>query len=235
MATYLLVHGAFHGGWCYDESVASLRAAGHVVHAPTLPGVAERLGEASAAINLSAHVADIVGVIERHALHDVILVGHSYGGMVITGVATTLGARIRTLVYLDAIFPENGQSLLDTLEPERALSTIKSAGRDGLMVPPMPASFFNISPAHAERVDSLMTAHPLATFIEAVRLTGREREVLHHTYIAATAYDFKGPSELIVGLEKDPAWRTYRVDCGHDIMIDRPDDLTAILLAEADR
>src|SRR5579859_6610796 len=113
MAIFVLVHGGFHGGWCYARVAAELRAEGHDVYTPTLSGLGERAHLANHLINLSTHIQDIVAVIDTNDLQDVILCGHSYGGVVITGVAGLIGERIRTLFYLDAAVPEDGQSLFD--------------------------------------------------------------------------------------------------------------------------
>src|SRR6185437_12915683 len=113
MATYVLVHGGHHGGWCYKKVARLLRSAGHEVYSPTLTGLGERRHLLGPKVDLETHIADVVGVLEFEDLHDVILVGHSYGGMVITGVADRALERIKELVYLDAAHPRNGESLAD--------------------------------------------------------------------------------------------------------------------------
>ena len=113
MATYVLVHGGAHGGWCYQRVARILRSAGHDVYTPTMTGLGERAHLVSADVDLDLHISDIVAVLHYEDLRDVILVGHSYGGMVITGVADRATDRIGRLVYLDAANPVNGQSLVD--------------------------------------------------------------------------------------------------------------------------
>src|SRR5687768_12730141 len=113
MSTYVLVHGGGHGGWCYQRVARILRANGHEVYAPTLTGLGERSHLLSTDINLDTHIADVVAVLEFEDLRDVILVGHSYGGMVITGIADRASDRVGDVVYLDAANPVNGQSLVD--------------------------------------------------------------------------------------------------------------------------
>ncbi len=113
MATYILVHGAWSGGWGYKPIARALRAAGHEVYVPTLTGLGEREHLASGAIDLTLHITDVVNMIDYEDLSDVILCGHSYGGMVITGVAAAVGDRIRTLFYLDAFLPKDGEALWD--------------------------------------------------------------------------------------------------------------------------
>ena len=115
MANFVLVHGAWVGGWCWRSNAQALRRAGHEVYTPTLTGLGERSHLLSPSINLDTHVTDILNVFQHEELSDVVLVGHSYGGMVVTGVADVLPDNIKSLVYLDAFVPENGQSLLSLL------------------------------------------------------------------------------------------------------------------------
>ena len=119
MTTFVLVHGAWHGGWCYKRVARLLRQAGHEVYTPTLTGPGERAHLINRAIDLNTHIQDIVAVIRCEELSDVVLCGHSYGGMVITGVAEQIAAKIRSLVYLDAFVPENGKSLMDYLPAQQ--------------------------------------------------------------------------------------------------------------------
>src|SRR6186713_1695218 len=117
MATYVLVHGGGHGGWCYQPVARLLQAEGHTVYAPSLTGLGDRAHLMSSAIDLDLHVRDVVAILESEDLRDVILVGHSYGGMVITGIADRAADRVGKLVYLDAANPVNGQSLVDVAGP----------------------------------------------------------------------------------------------------------------------
>ena len=115
MATFVLVHGAWHGGWCWQKVVPLLEAAGHEVYAPTLTGLAERAAELSPDVGLDTHIQDIVGLLVDKDLHGVILVGHSYGAMVITGVVDAVPERIAHLVYLDTFVPRDGESIADVV------------------------------------------------------------------------------------------------------------------------
>ena len=135
-ATFVLVHGAWHGGWCWKKVAALLRKEGFVVYAPTLSGLGERSHQLGPEIDLDVHIQDIVNVLEYEDLHHVILVGHSYAGMVITGVAGKAGNRIDQLVYLDAFLPENGKSLSDYVPAAPAENTPQDS--DGnWKVPPL--------------------------------------------------------------------------------------------------
>ena len=234
MATFVLVHGAWHGGWCYGRVAKLLRAAGHEVYTPTHTGVGEREHLADYHITLSTHVRDVANVIEYENLNDVILCGHSYGGMVITGLAAALGERIKSLVYLDAFVPEDGQSLFD-LTPDMVnqfLSLVKTMnGR----VPPIPAAAFNVNPNDSAWVDKTCVPQALTTFTEGVRFTGKEAKVKNRTYILATGYDMHVFDRFHAKVKSDPKWKAHAVSCGHDVMVDRPEELAKLLLDEVGR
>src|SRR5215831_5722049 len=137
MATFVLVHGAWHGGWCWKKVTPLLRAAGHEVYTPTLTGLGERVHLASPKVDLTTHIQDVVNVLDYEDLHEVVLVGHSYGGVVIAGVADRVPSRVGHLVYLDAGVPHNGEGYLDLLPNLRALIEEDSRlNGDGWRVPP---------------------------------------------------------------------------------------------------
>src|SRR5215469_7418854 len=134
MATFVLVHGGWHGGWCWQKVVPLLEAAGHAVYAPTLTGLAERASELSPEVGLDTHIQDIVGVLVGKDLHGVVLVGHSYGGMVITGAVDQAPERIAHLVYLDTFVPRDGESMVD-VSPVVIWLLRKQAQGDGWRIP----------------------------------------------------------------------------------------------------
>ena len=162
--TFVLIHGASHGGWCYDRVAAILRSKGHRVFAPTLAGLAERASMDARRINLTTHIDEIVELFEREGLNDVVLCGHSYGGMVIGGVADRIPDRISNLVFLDAVVPENGKSMNDYVFPGwRLLPVVISVwlfGRGYKLTPPPPAWFFKVNKADRAMVNRRLTAHP---------------------------------------------------------------------------
>src|SRR3954464_1810413 len=167
---FVLVHGAWSGGWCYARVAALLRARGHTVFTPTLTGQGERAHLFSGAINLSTHIEDVLGVFRFERLSDVVLAGHSYGGMVITGVADRIGEKIKALAYLDAFVPEDGQSLFDINIPANTQRFLQSAGtRGGLGVPAPSAGYFGVNPVDAAIVDALATPFPLGCFTEKLK------------------------------------------------------------------
>ena len=160
MATYVLVHGAWGGGWKFARVAQALRALGHTVFTPTLTGQGERAHLLSGAINLSTHVADVLGVFHCERLSDVVLAGHSYGGMVITAVADRIAARISALAYLDAFIPQDGQSLFDINIPANTQRFLDSAGAsNGLSVPAPSAAYFGVNSNDAATVDALSLIH----------------------------------------------------------------------------
>ena len=235
MANFVLVHGAWHGGWCYKRVAGLLRRAGHEVYTPTLTGLGERAHLIRPTVSLETHVDDVVGVLRCEELSDVVLCGHSYGGMVISGVAEQAADRLRALVYLDAFVPENGQSLFDLLPSGRAGSMRADAREngEGYMVTPPPAAYFNVNAADAAWVDAMCVKHPVACFEQRLVLAGGRDRVARRVYILASGWESASFPPFAKRFERDPAWQVRRIDCGHDVMLDRPDELAAALAAAA--
>jgi pimeloyl-ACP methyl ester carboxylesterase len=226
MATYVLVHGAWSGGWGYKQIAKALRAAGHEVYVPTLTGLGEREHLASPAIDLTVHITDVVKMIDYEDLSDIILVGHSYGGMVTTGVAAAIGERIRTLLYLDAFLPKDGEALWDIAD-DMARRHYIDAQRDtpGLVGP--------LRLPGAETTGRRLNNHPLLTLTEPVRFTGKEAAVKNHTYVYATRDAPTVFTKFYEAVSADPAWKARTIATGHIVMVDDPDGLVALLLEEA--
>ncbi len=218
--TFVLVHGAWHGGWCWRRVADGLIAKGHYVVAPTLSGVGERSHLPPEIINLTTQVNDIVGEIKWKDLDHIVLVGHSYGGMVITGVAEQLRDRIATIVYLDAFLPADGQSLADL------------SGRSSWpepLTPPLPASAFHVNSKDAAWVDSKTTPHPTRCFTEKLKVTGAYQSIPKKLYIRAPLFEIKAFNDALARCRADSTWQTSTVTCGHDVMIDQPAELVATL------
>ena len=230
-ATFVLVHGAWSGGWCYHKVAARLRAQGYAVFTPTLTGQGERSHLLAGTINLSLHIEDVLNVFHYENLNDVVLAGHSYGGMVITGVADRIAKRIAALVYLDAFLPEDGQSLFDINIPANTQRFIANAGSiGGLAVPAPPAAFFNVNAADAARVDALATPFPLGAFTEKIRLTGARKTIAKRVYVHGTVLPRESPFKPFYERTKgDPAWQVHTLACGHDVMLDEPERVSEIL------
>jgi pimeloyl-ACP methyl ester carboxylesterase len=233
--TFVLVHGAWSGGWCYARVAKLLRSRGHRVFTPTLTGVGERSHLAGLfPITCSTHIQDIVNVILWEELHEVVLCGHSYGGMVITGVADALAERIAALVYLDAIIPEAGKSLFDVNRSAEVVAALLKAtvAAGGQLAPALPAAAFGTNSADVALVDRLSTPHPLASFCEPVALTGAWLKIAKKTYVRATGWP--GYEQLgfltYQSIADDAGWVRLDLPCGHEVMLDAPDTLADILV-----
>jgi len=225
------VHGAWSGGWCYHKVADRLRAKGHRIFTPTLTGQGERSHLAGTAINLSLHITDVLNLIHYEGLDDIALAGHSYGGMVITGVGDRIAEKIRALVYLDAFLPDDNQSLFDINVPKNNQTFIANAGAiGGLAVPPPPASFFNVNANDAARVDALATPFPIGCFTEKIKLSGAHRTIGKHIYVHSTVLPRESPFKpFYERVKNDPGWEAHTLPCGHDAMLDMPDETTRIL------
>lgn len=237
---FVLIHGAWHGGWCWELVRARLEKAGHRVHTPTLPGLADRAGELSADIGLDTHIACVLDLIEEQDLSSVVLVGHSYGGMVITGVADALAPRIAQLVYLDAALPRDGESLMTYGEPrpEAALSGSEAAllamCPDGIALPPVPPAVLGLPETHPlhDWAKERLTPHPLKTLTDPIRLTRTDAPLCPRTYIHCIE---PSPMPLQFGyvarqVAADPAWRLVALATGHEAMLTEPDAIARVLL-----
>ena len=230
--TYVLVHGANHGGWCFNRTAERLRGQGHRVFAPTLTGLAERSRDPVGAINLTTHINDILSLFKWEELEDAVLVGHSYGGMVISGVADKIPEKIRNLVFLDAVVPENGKCMADyTFPGDMLLQVLHAVGSvgGGLWLPAPPAAFFNINEADRVMADRLCTPHPMASLLEKISIGTNTESIKHHTYIFATNWNFPPIMQQYELAKARPGWKTFEVECGHDIMLDKPAELAEIL------
>ena len=184
MATFVLVHGSWAGSVVWRELAPRLREAGYDVYTPTLTGIGARKHLLSREIDLNTHIQDVIGVIDDADLSDIVLVGNSYGGMVISGVADRVPEKVASLVYLDAFVPENGQSCLSLLPPGVRLAT--APGEDWL-VPPIPSAVLGLKrPEVIALWQGKSAPHPLATLTHPVQLTGGIGRVKQRTYILAT-------------------------------------------------
>jgi len=231
--TFVLVHGAWHGGWCWCRVADRLRASGHIVFTPTLTGLGERAHLLHPDINLSLHVADVLGLIKCERLNNIVLVGHSYGGFVISGVAEAVANKISSIVFLDAFIPDNGESVLDVVQPAVQDVVQDVLDRGDTTVPVRDAAAFKVNEKDRAWVDSLATPQPIGTMTEKIKLTGVRERVATKTYIRAAGYPNVSFDKAYARTKADRSWRTYEVPCGHDVMIDEPDRLAEILLEVA--
>jgi pimeloyl-ACP methyl ester carboxylesterase len=228
---FVLVHGTGHGGWCFARVADILRARGHRVFTPTLTGLGERSHLKAGVINCSTHIADVLNVIKWEQLSDVVLCGHSYGGLVVGGVADAAPDRVTSLVYLDAAIPRDGMSVLDLVEVAD-LSRAKQSGTDpNQWLPVIPAARWNlVNSEDAALVDDLCTPHPLATFTERLRLTGAYMSIAKKTYVRATAWHGHLDPKNYDWTRTDNDWTFREIACGHEVMLDAPLELADILI-----
>jgi pimeloyl-ACP methyl ester carboxylesterase len=222
MATFVFVAGAWLGGWCWRDVAAPLRAAGHAVVTPTLTGLGERAHLLSPQIGLDTHVGDIVGLLRCRELTQVVLVGHSYGGTVITAVAEQVPERIGRLVYLDASVPQDGESNNDVIGPRQTaqLRAWAQANGEGWRVPPAPYVLENLPEPIRTWTSERLTAHPLRVFEEAVRLRSRQAAGLPRSFLQTSMQ-----SDLYCGLmarARAAGWHCRELRGGHYAMLREP-------------
>lgn len=234
--TYLLLHGAYHGGWAWQFVADILRARGHRVVTPTSPGLGERANLLSTYPDLDDFIVDIVDLIARENLRDVILAGHSFGGAVVSGVVDRIPEKIRHLVYIDAVILQAGTSVLDAAPTEAASfyrSLLPEFGGSGA-VPVPPIDFFGLSEeAQIEFVLPQLTPQPVKTFFSKQQLTqplGAGRPV---TCINCTEPYFRHANVSRLLAQTMPGWKHIDLATGHDAMISAPNDLAELLLAVA--
>ena len=238
MATFVLVHGGWHGGWCWQKVIPFLEAAGHAVYAPTLTGLAERASELSPEVGLDTHIQDVVSLLMENDLQGVILVGHSYGGMVITGVVDQVPERIAHLVYLDTFVPRDGESMVDVSPLVIHLLLRGQVQADGWRIASRGTYGVTTEPDRSW-VLSKVTPQPLKTLEQPLHL--RNPDIVStkpRTHIECTGSSFfllmrRILAHLVAprGLPPTEAgWRLRQLPTGHDAMITMPKELAALLL-----
>ena len=233
--TYVLVHGAWHGGWCWKEVADRLRGMGHSVSTPTQTGLGERKHLLSKDITLDTFAADVINHIEAEELTEVILVGHSFGGTSITGAADKIPNRIRHLVYLDSVILENGQSVFSALPADIVAARRKTVAEQGqgIFIPPPPPTAFGIPENHASAdwVRRRLTPHPVGTYDSPMRIDNPVGNGRPRTYIACTDPSY-GPLEgARQWVKKQQDWKWQEIATGHDAMVTAPAELARMLAA----
>lgn len=224
MATFVLVHGAWGGSYMYGKLARELRAAGHEVHIPSLTGLGERAHLAHGGITLADHINDVIGLIDCERLNDFILVGHSYGGMVVTGVAAQRGSRISSIVYIDAFLPQHGEALWDIAD-----DMARKAYIDGQReTPGLCQPFFPVG-------ERKVTGQPLLTLLQPVKLGGEEGQIGRHVYIYATNGAPTIFTKFRDRIAADSAWTLHELATGHLVWDEDLAGVTRILLEEAGR
>ncbi len=239
MANFVLVHGAWHGGWCWQRVTLALQQQGHRVHAVTLTGLGERAHLLAPSITLDTHIDDVISAIEVEELHDVILAVHSYAGMIGTAVADRLGKHLKHLVYVDAVVPKPGESWSSTqsaVTQQQRLSAAQASTR--FSFPPPDPEVFGLHDADHAWVKRRQTPHPGNTYQAPLDFDVQRVAAIPRTFVNCTqpALATIEPSRLRVKDPKfwDGAWlpnsKIVEIKTGHDPMISEPAALTQILI-----
>lgn len=235
MTTFVLAHGAWSAAWAWKKMRPLFRSAGHELVAPTYTGLGERAHLARPEIDLSLHIRDILAVMETEDLTGVTLIGHSYGGMVATGVADQAPERIARLVYLDAFVPQNGESLFDLAGPEMAVSrrAMAAAEGEGWKVPPNPMPP-DTAPEDVTWAMPRRRWQPIRTFEERIALSGRPFPVRHYIYATRA-----GPGDVFGQFARrartEPGWQYHELDASHNPHITCPQPLFDLLARIVER
>ena len=231
MATFVLVHGAWSGALIWRPIAQALRRAGHEVYTPTLTGIGERRHLLSREIDLGTHIRDVLGVIDYEDLTDIVLVGHSYGGMVVTGVADAVPEKIASLIYLDAFVPEDGQSLFGMLPTDRPHAA--APGEEWLTAPLPVEAFGNVSQQVRDFWAQKGMSQPTACFSQSVKLTGGIDRIRRKTYVYCNDPEPTTFTPFFEKLRSRSAWIVLTLPCTHFLQMDMPDELTALLQTAA--
>lgn len=229
--TYVLIHGAWYGGWAWEGVAELLRTAGHKVHTPSLTGLGDRRHLARPDITLDTHADDIVNLMETYGLHDVVLVAWSYGGMVAGEVLARVTERIASVVYVDAFVPESGNSLLDysklLMSPEEAVQ----CAVEGRYVPPIALDRIGfLDDAQKEYIADRLCPQPVMTFLQKSKAL-KDRPEIPHSFVLATGGHIPAIHDFHEQFKEDPAFDTHAVDEHHLMILTNPGVVADILLS----
>jgi pimeloyl-ACP methyl ester carboxylesterase len=219
---YVIVHGAWGGSWAFKKTDSLMTATGATVYRPSLTGQGERVHLASLEVGLNTHINDVVNMILFEDLHNVILIGHSYGGMVITGVADRVPERISKLIYLDAFVPDHGESVV-SMQGARGDWVMKMA-KNGYLIPAW------VKPGQEPPKD---VPHPLKTFTDTITLTNSKRLSLPTTYILTVAKGADASTDdfaLQAERAKKKGWTVVQMEADHNPQWSAVEALVELLL-----
>ncbi|MGB7301711.1 MAG: alpha/beta hydrolase [Burkholderiaceae bacterium] len=234
MLNIVLVHGAFHGGWCWSETAAELTRRGARVFTPSLTGMGDRKHLFSPSITLATHVQDIVNLIEYERLDGCVLAGHSYAGNVITGVGDQLRDKVGHYIYVDASVPPDGTTTWGWASANPSQRGARMAMIDGdgqgMMLLPFPAATFAVTdPQQVADLEARLTPMPRGCYTEPIQLVNGGTEGLKRSYIAAANPSYSNMASSVQWVSKDPSWSFQEIDTGHDMMVTKPLELAAML------
>ena len=230
MATFVLVHGAWHGAWCWERVRPRLVAAGHRVTTPTLTGLGERCHLASRAVNLDTHVADLLNHIAYEGLNDVVLVAHSYAGFVAFGLADRNAAAIGRLVLLDAFIPRDGDTMAEHVGGRGDQYRAAAFEDPDWLAPPPPIGVLGVSEEDAVWAEPRLTPQPVQTYLQPAAVGPGMEFIAEKLYISCTSPALPTLAESKRRIA-EAGWPVAELACGHDAMIAAPDELVDLLLA----
>jgi pimeloyl-ACP methyl ester carboxylesterase len=230
MSDFVLVHGAWHGAWCWKKLLPGLWAAGHRAFAVTLSGTGERAHQLSPSITLRTHADDVAALIEAEELRRTVLVGHSYGGMVITAVADRLAERIGRLVYLDAVVPRPGESWSST-HAEATKAQRRAAIAATGTIPPADPALFGLSGEDAAWVARRQTPQPGGVYDDALHFDAARVAAIPRSFIDCTNPALATIAVMRERVRQEPGWQVLEIATGHDAMISAAEELLAALLS----
>lgn len=230
--TFVLMHGGFHGGWCWKHVAEDLRSRGHVVFTPTQTGLGERAHLLDASVGLETFARDIVGVLDSEDLSDVTLVGHSFGAIPVVAAADRIASRLRQLVFLDGILVPGGHTPFDQLSPQEVQERVEAARHydGGVGMRPFPAWAFGVTePDQAAWVESRLTPHPLRTFQDTLVLKRPFGNGLPCSYVACTNPWYLPVESSQRWARESADWRWREIPAGHDAMVTHPGLVAEVL------
>jgi pimeloyl-ACP methyl ester carboxylesterase len=231
--TFMLVHGSCHGGWCWQKVTPLLRNHGYKVYTPTLTGLGERSHIVRKDIDLNTHILDITQVFEYEDLNDVILVGHSYGGMVISGVAEKIPHSIKRLLYLDGYIPQDGKSAFDLIPGLKEIyekRSMKQQGKEWLVSSYEPQIWGVTNPEDIAWMRNRLCPMPWHTHDQPLRMQNIQSKKLAKSYISCTDFkDFHFMAQRVKS-EEGGVWDCHELKTGHDAMVTVPNELVQLLL-----
>ena len=235
--TFVLIHGTFCGGWMWRRVADLLEKQGHKVFAPTLTGLGERSHLLSKDINLDTHVTDVVNVVKWEDLSDICLVAHSYAGWIGSGALEQIGDRVSSIVWLDAYKPDDGQKPLDLTNEgfRKAFLNAAEKGEAGFAPPLGARPLFPIwvNEKDSTYVLSKLTPQPVGTYFQPIKLSGAREKAAKKTYIRATGFPNPNFDKALAACKADKSWNTLEVNCGHIVMLDKPQWLAETLVQGA--
>jgi pimeloyl-ACP methyl ester carboxylesterase len=229
--TFVLIHGAWHGGWCWRRVADLLERQGHKVFAPSLTGLADRSHLLSKEITLDTHIADIVNLFRWEEIRDACMAVHSCGGWPGSGALEQIGDRVSSIVWVDAFLPDNGQRGADSLSPPNRKVLEAALAKGELGRTPPTAAAFRVNEKDRAWVDAKMTPQPAGIPLQPIKLSGAREKIAKKAYVRASTYPQPTFDKALAQCKADKTWRTFELaDCGHDIMVDAPQALADILI-----